>query len=77
MLGYLLSILGLAALCGAWVLFQLWVERSAPPGDKRSLGCCGCDKECSNGEKRFEDTTELSKRQLLSFPRPGSRSRGP
>ena len=45
MLRYLLPILGLAALCAGWVLFQLWLKRvdpDAPNPDTRCAGCGGC-----------------------------------
>jgi len=41
MLGYLLAVLGLAVLCGAWVVVQRWVARrdpGAPTVESRS-GC--------------------------------------
>lgn len=49
---HLVSILGLTALCAAWVLFQLWLKRHDPlQGDfeKRCKGgCSGCS--CEAGE---------------------------
>ena len=46
MLSNLLAILGLTALCAAWVWFQIWLKRQDP--DKPSLhsGCGGCGKRC-------------------------------
>lgn len=52
MLSYLLAILGLAALCCVWVLFQLWIKKHAPEVRPINL-CCGacpsseCDKQRS------------------------------
>ena len=47
MWNHLLAILGLAALCAAWVLFQLWLKRADPdPGDSDAgcMGCGGCSR---------------------------------
>ena len=48
MLGYLLSIGGLIALCAAWVLFQLWLKRIDPGYRGLQGGCGGCaeKREC-------------------------------
>ena len=48
MIKYLIAILGLAALCGVWVMFQNWLGRLDPePDDEpprpRCGGCSGCD----------------------------------
>jgi hypothetical protein len=38
----LLAILGLGALCGAWVLLQLWLRRVDPELAARGSCCGGC-----------------------------------
>ncbi len=48
---YLLAIVGLAVLCGAWVVLQRWIARRAPevPGPDRACGSCSCGKgRCEN-----------------------------
>ncbi len=42
MWGYLIAIAGLAALCGAWVLFQQWLARVDPEQGDCEMGRCGC-----------------------------------
>ena len=41
MLGHVLAVLGLALLCGAWVLVQRWVSRHDPgaPTVENGGGC--------------------------------------
>lgn len=43
MWGYALSVVGLAALCGSWVVFQRWIARHDPgsPGVEGNCGRCG------------------------------------
>jgi len=43
---HLLAILGLAALCGAWVLFQRWLARVDPERGPQATGCGGCGHRC-------------------------------
>jgi len=50
--GYLLAILGLAVLCGAWVAFQLWLRKSDPEGVSLESRCGHCDGGCSRGSDR-------------------------
>lgn len=48
MIGHLLAIVGLALLCGAWVIVQRWVARhdpEAPTVERR----CGCRHEAGPG----------------------------
>lgn len=42
MLQYVLAVLGLGALCGAWVFVQRWVSRHDPgqPGVEGKCGSC-------------------------------------
>ncbi len=51
MLTYLLSIIGLAALCAAWVAFQLWLKKTDPDHCELEVRCGGCGGHC---EKRAE-----------------------
>ena len=56
MLGYLLAIAGLAALCAAWVLFQLWLQRVDPEYRGMKAGCGGCgDKRACKRECEGKD----------------------
>ena len=50
MWGYLWSILALAALCAAWVLFQLWLERQDPDDVQIKRACGGCAHDCRDEE---------------------------
>jgi len=42
MLTHLFAVLGLSALCAAWVLFQLWLQRVDPRADEAGRSCSGC-----------------------------------
>ncbi|KRT54063.1 hypothetical protein Ga0074115_102165 [endosymbiont of Ridgeia piscesae] len=47
---HLLALLGLAALCGSWIIFQDWLKRQDPSyrGYKAGCGACGngaCESE--------------------------------
>jgi len=46
---HLLSILGLAALCAAWVMFQLWLKRQDPELEKRCHNCGSCHRDPDEG----------------------------
>jgi len=48
MLTYLIALLAVVALCAFWALFQVWLSRHDPDGEKRPLKCgaCGCEKDC-------------------------------
>ena len=54
MLDYLLAIAGLVALCAAWVLFQLWLQRVDPGFRGLQGGCGGCAEKraCKREGKR-------------------------
>jgi len=57
MWAYLWSILALGALCAAWILFQLWLER-VDPGEagfeERCRSCGGRTDRCGEkGEPAF------------------------
>ncbi len=46
---HLWSVLGLTALCAGWVLFQRWIERTDPDGNRiEAAGKCdsGCSRTC-------------------------------
>jgi len=45
---YLWAVLGLAALCAGWVLFQRWLERVDPDG-RRIEDAGGCGRRCTRG----------------------------
>jgi hypothetical protein len=55
LLGHLLAIAALGAVCGGWVAVQRWVARRDPqaPGVERSGSCGGLRAEC--GECRAEE----------------------
>jgi hypothetical protein len=57
MLGYLLGIGGLIALCAAWVLLQLWLQRIDPGyrGLQGGCGGCGDKRECKRDCSRETD----------------------
>jgi hypothetical protein len=46
MWAYVWSVLGLAALCAGWVLFQRWLLRVEPDG-RRIEAAGGCGGHCS------------------------------
>ena len=51
MLTHLIAILGLAALCGAWVLFQRWLKHADPDGRHIESGCgCGGAGHCQTSD---------------------------
>ena len=50
MTGYLLPLLAIVALCAAWAVFQLWLDKHDPEAKQRSLKCGAC--------KRKEDCTD-------------------
>ena len=56
MLTHLLSIIGLVALCAAWVSFQLWLKRRDPDHCGLEAGCGGCGGRCEKKNKRQQDT---------------------
>ncbi|MBZ0171034.1 MAG: hypothetical protein K8E66_01510 [Phycisphaerales bacterium] len=47
---YLIAILLLAALCGGWVVFQMWFAKNMPdaPGIERRCDGCTGDASCGN-----------------------------
>ena len=45
---YLWPILGLGALCAAWVLFQLWLRRVDPGGANLKRRCGNCGRDCDD-----------------------------
>jgi len=50
---YLIVLLGVAALCGGWAVFQAWLSKHEPELAERANKCgnCSCDKKsgsCSN-----------------------------
>ncbi len=46
MLNYLLPLLGLVALCAAWMLFQLWLARQDPEkAEGYRPGCGACSRK--------------------------------
>jgi hypothetical protein len=50
---YLLPLLAVAVLCGAWGVFHLWLARRDPELAERANKCgnCSCDRQsgtCSN-----------------------------
>jgi hypothetical protein len=48
MLNHLIAVFALAALCAAWVLFQLWLKRVDP--DARGVeDATGCSGNCRRG----------------------------
>ena len=48
----LIAVLGLALLCGGWVLFQRWIARVDPeaPGVEGNCGRCGGGEAPARGE---------------------------
>ena len=43
---YIISLLGLVALCVFWAVFQLWMDKHDPDAHKPSAKCGGCDEHC-------------------------------
>ncbi|WP_172840323.1 hypothetical protein [Solemya pervernicosa gill symbiont] len=41
-MGYLISLLGLTALCAFWVVFQLWLKKQEPNHAGFKAGCGAC-----------------------------------
>jgi hypothetical protein len=41
----IIAILGLAALCSAWALFQIWVDKDHTDKATCKAGCCGCGND--------------------------------
>ena len=52
MTSYLLPLFAVVALCAAWALFQLWLDRHDPDANRRSLKCGACSRkdDCSERE---------------------------
>ena len=48
---HLLAILGLAALCAGWVLFQQWLKRMDPEKEDYRPGCGACGSSGCKSEK--------------------------
>lgn len=49
MVNYLIALLAVVALCGAWAVFQVWLSRHDPEANQRLRKCgdCDCDKRDS------------------------------
>ena len=45
------AVLGLGALCGAWILVQQWAERQSPGRGHRTSGCGSCAQDCDAREE--------------------------
>ena len=45
MTGYLLPLLAIVALCAAWALFQLWLDKHDPDAKRRSHKCGACSRK--------------------------------
>ena len=46
MTSYLLPLLAIVALCAAWAIFQLWLDKHDPDTHKkRSLKCGACSRK--------------------------------
>jgi hypothetical protein len=53
-LDYLIGLLAIAALCGGWGLFQLWLSRhdAEAAGRINRCGNCSCETRCeAEGER--------------------------
>ena len=54
MTSYLLPLLAIIALCAAWAVFQLWLEKHDPDAHKkRSLKCGACSRkdDCADPQR--------------------------
>lgn len=49
---HLIAILGLALLCGAWMVFQLWLKKKDPDASLTKGACSSAEKDSvrSGGE---------------------------
>ena len=49
MTAYLVPLLAIVILCGAWGVFQIWLDRQDPDAKRRSLKCgaCGRKDDCA------------------------------
>lgn len=54
MTDYLLPLALIVALCGAWAVFQLWLEKHDPDARRRSTKCGACSRkdECAEPRKQ-------------------------
>jgi hypothetical protein len=54
MTGYLLPLLAIVALCAAWGLFQLWLDKHDPDARHRSHKCGACSRkdDCADSGNR-------------------------
>ena len=54
MTGYLLPLLAIVALCAAWALFQLWLDKHDPDAKNRSHKCGACSRkdDCADSGSR-------------------------
>jgi hypothetical protein len=43
---YIISLLGLVALCVFWAVFQQWLSKQDPDGQERPAKCGGCNEQC-------------------------------
>ncbi len=53
MIGYILAVLGLAALCGGWILMQMWTGKLDPEQGEYKGGCAACNAaDCDNRKSK-------------------------
>ncbi len=54
MTSYLLPLLAIVALCAAWAVFQLWLDKHDPDAKRRSLKCGACSRkdDCTDAPRR-------------------------
>jgi hypothetical protein len=47
MINYVIALIAVVALCGAWAVFQIWLSRHDPEANQclRRCGDCNCDRE--------------------------------
>lgn len=63
---YVIAILLLGALCGAWVIFQRWFAKEMPdaPGIERRCDGCTGDGSCGNPNYACAREAELEAAQM-------------
>ena len=54
MTGYLLPLLAIVVLCGAWAVFQIWLDRHDPEAKRRSLKCGACSRRDECGDEKVQ-----------------------
>ncbi len=54
MIGYLMPLLAIVILCGAWAVFQIWLDKQDPEAKRRSLKCGACDRKdgCADPQRQ-------------------------